>query len=363
LKRFVNNPKGIVEQLLTSCSPCPLALINSTSEHPARHVPVLLNEVLAALAPHDAGVYVDGTFGAGGYTRGILAAGDCKVIAIDRDPSAIADGAALVSASHDRLRLVRGTFGEMKSIIEDLGLTKVQGVVLDIGVSSMQIDEAARGFSFMREGPLDMRMGQEGKSAADYVNHLDALDLAQIIFVLGEEPRSRSIAKAIVEARSVAPLMTTLDLVKAVERATGPQRMKDRTHPATRTFQALRIHVNSELDELAQALCAAEDILDVGGRLVVVTFHSLEDRIVKKFFAERSGSLPSNSRHMPVAALGPQASFTLIQKSHVEAGPQEMLDNPRARSAKLRAGIRTAAKSFRFDAKSMAVPSVERRRH
>ncbi len=332
------------------------------SDQHSRHVPVLLAEVLSALMPTDGGTYVDGTFGAGGYTRGILAAADCKVLAIDRDATAIAGGTDLVSGAGARLQLVHGTFGEMTSIIEDLGLTKVQGVVLDIGVSSMQLDEASRGFSFMREGPLDMRMGQNGRSAADIVNTLDAEDLAQIIFILGEEPRSRSIAKAIVEARSVAPLMTTLDLVKAIERATGPQRMKDRTHPATRTFQALRIHVNAELDELAAALVAAEEILDVGGRLVVVTFHSLEDRIVKKFFAARSGSLPSNSRHMPVAALGPQPSFTMVHKGHVEAGPQEMLDNPRARSAKLRAGIRTAAPSFEFDAEAMAVPTLSRRR-
>jgi 16S rRNA (cytosine1402-N4)-methyltransferase len=226
------------------------------SDQSSRHVPVMLDEVLHALSPAAGGTYVDGTFGAGGYTRGILAAADCKVIAIDRDPSAIFAGAELVASAAGRLRLVRGTFGEMKSIIEELGLSKIQGVALDIGVSSMQIDEAARGFSFMREGPLDMRMGQDGKSAADYVNALAVEDLAQIIFILGEEPRSRSIAKAIVSARSEAPLLTTLDLVKAVERATGPQRAKDRTHPATRTFQALRIHVNSELDELAQALCA-----------------------------------------------------------------------------------------------------------
>ncbi len=332
--------------------------MNSPLNQP--HVPVMLAEVLAALAPQDAGIYIDGTFGAGGYTRGILGAASCKVIAIDRDPSAISAGASLVASSNGLLELVHSTFGEMASIV---GEQKVQGVVLDIGVSSMQIDEAKRGFSFMREGPLDMRMGQAGKSAADYVNGLDAEDLAQIIYILGEEPRSRSIAKAIVTARTEAPLLTTLDLVKAVERATGPQRMKDRTHPATRTFQALRIYVNGELDELAQALCAAEDILDVGGRLVVVTFHSLEDRIVKKFFAERSGKLPANSRHMPASHGGPEASFELLFKGHQEAGPAEMLDNPRARSAKLRCGVRTAAASFKFDAKVMAVPSVERRRH
>ncbi len=335
----------------------------ATSDQISRHFPVMLAEVLTALSPVAGGVYVDGTFGAGGYTRGILAASDCKVIAIDRDPDAIANGAAVVAEAKGRLQLVRGTFGEMKAIIENLGLAKVQGVVLDIGVSSMQIDEASRGFSFMREGPLDMRMGQAGKSAADYVNALDAEDLAQIIFILGEEPRSRSIAKAIVSARSEAPLLTTLDLVKAVERATGPQRMKDRTHPATRTFQALRIHVNAELDELAQALEAAEEILDVGGRLVVVTFHSLEDRIVKRFFAARSGALPTNSRHMPASHDGPKPSFELLFKGHQEAGAEEMLDNPRSRSAKLRAGIRTAADKFVFDARAMAVPSIERKRH
>lgn len=332
--------------------------MNSPLNQP--HVPVMLAEVLHALAPQDAGVYVDGTFGAGGYTRGILAAASCKVIAIDRDPSAISAGAAMVASSNGRLELVQSTFGDMASLVDG---QKVQGVVLDIGVSSMQIDEAARGFSFMRDGPLDMRMGQTGKSAADYVNSLDAEDLAQIIYILGEEPRSRAIAKAIVTARSEAPLLTTVDLVKAVERATGPQRMKDRTHPATRTFQALRIHVNGELDELAQALCAAEDILDVGGRLVVVTFHSLEDRIVKKFFAERSGKLPTNSRHLPASHEGPAASFDVLFKGHQEAGPEENLDNPRARSAKLRCGVRTSAASFKFDAKAMAVPSVERRRH
>jgi len=335
----------------------------ATPDNSQRHYPVMLPEVLAALAPQDGGIYVDGTFGAGGYTRGILGVGSTKVVAIDRDPNAIADGAELVAQSEGRLQLVRGTFGEMQNIIAELGLTKVQGVVLDIGVSSMQIDEAARGFSFMRDGPLDMRMGQEGKSAADYVNSLDAEDLAQIIFVFGEEPRSRSIAKAIVSSRAEAPLMTTMDLVKAVERATGPQRAKDRTHPATRTFQALRIHVNAELDELAVALCAAEEILEEGGRLVVVTFHSLEDRIVKKFFAARAGKLPAASRFMPEAHSGPAPSFELIYKGHVEASEIEKLDNPRSRSAKLRVGIRTSAPHFAFDSAAMAVPRLRRGKH
>ena len=335
----------------------------STSDTTQRHFPVMLPEVLAALTPQTGGVYVDGTFGAGGYTRGILDVAGTQVTAIDRDPNAIADGAALVAQSGGRLRLVRGTFGEMQSIIADLGIGKVQGVVLDIGVSSMQIDQAARGFSFMREGPLDMRMGQEGKSAADYVNSLDAEELAEIIFVFGEEPRSRSIAKAIVSARTEAPLTTTMDLVKAVERATGPQRAKDRTHPATRTFQALRIYVNAELDELAMALCAAEEILEPGGRLVVVTFHSLEDRIAKRFFAARAGKLPSGSRYMPEAHSGPLPSFDLIYKGHVEASEVEKLNNPRSRSAKLRAAVRTSAAVFPFDGKSMAVPQIRGGRH
>ena len=336
--------------------------MNSSAPPSPAHVPVLLTEVLANLAAKDGGIYVDGTFGAGGYTRGILSAADCKVIAIDRDPDAILAGADLVSTMAGRLQLVRGTFGDMKAIVEDLGLSKVQGVVLDIGVSSMQLDQAARGFSFMREGPLDMRMGQDGATAADIVNHLPAEDLAQIIFILGEEPRSRSIAKAIVSARSEAPLVTTLDLVKAVERATGPQRAKDRTHPATRTFQALRIHVNAELDELAQALTAAEEILEEGGRLVVVAFHSLEDRIVKRFFAARCGNLPTSSRHMPAAHDGPRPSFEILFKGHVEAQPQEMLDNPRSRSAKLRAAQRTAAEAFAYDPSGLAVPRTGKRK-
>ena len=323
----------------------------------------MLDEVLATLLPAYGETFVDGTFGAGGYTKAILSQANCRVIGIDRDPAAIAGGHQLVREAGDRLTLVQGTFGEMRSTVTQLGLTKVNGVVLDIGVSSMQIDDAARGFSFMRDGPLDMRMGPDSKSAAEYVNALDAEDLARIIFILGEEPRSRAIAKAIINARSVAPLTTTFDLVHAIEHATGPQRANDRTHPATRTFQALRIYVNSELDELAQALCAAEDILEVGGRLVVVTFHSLEDRIVKRFFAARSGMLPTNSRHLPESQVDAPPSFTLPFRGHREAGLQEILDNPRARSAKLRCGIRTTAHAFSFDAKAMAVPSLERLRH
>jgi 16S rRNA (cytosine1402-N4)-methyltransferase len=322
-----------------------------------RHVPVMLPEVLSALQPETGGIFIDGTFGAGGYTRGILQSSKAQVIAIDRDPTAISGGQGLVEESAGRLRLVQGAFSEMREIVGD---AKVQGVVLDIGVSSMQIDEAARGFSFMREGPLDMRMAQDGPSAKDYVNDLAAEDLARIIFILGEEPRSRAIAKAIVKSRSEAPILTTLDLVKAIEQATGPQRAQDRTHPATRTFQALRIHVNSELDELGHALSAAEEILEEGGRLVVVTFHSLEDRIVKRFFSARGGNVPLSSRHAPVEVSRAKGSFHLPQKGHTEASDMERLDNPRARSAKLRFGIRTSAPAFKMDFKSIAVPQLGR---
>ena len=264
------------------------------------HVPVMLPEVLSALAPRDGGLYVDGTFGAGGYSRAVLAAADCRVIAIDRDPSAIRAGQAAVSEFAPRLSLREGRFADMEALV---GEERVDGIVLDIGVSSMQIDEAERGFSFLRDGPLDMRMAQSGASAADVVNSLSQETLSNIIYVFGEEPRSRAIARAIVDARKLAPITTTHGLVKAIERATGKPR-PDKIHPATRTFQALRIHVNGELDELVAALHAAERLLREGGRLVVVTFHSLEDRIVKRFFASRAGkpvsythlTLPTNSR-------------------------------------------------------------------
>ncbi len=325
-----------------------------------RHVPVMLPEVLRALAPEQGGIYVDGTFGAGGYTRAILENSQARVIAIDRDPAAIAAGQNLVSEFAPRLTLVQGTFANMQAILERLDLEKIQGVVLDIGVSSMQIDEPERGFSFMKDGPLDMRMSQHGLAARDYVNTLSAEDLAQIIFIMGEEPRSRAIAKAIVKARTQAPLVTTLDLVRAVERATGPQRAQDRTHPATRTFQALRIHVNAELEELAHALLAAEAVLAVGGRLVVVTFHSLEDRIVKRFFAARSGKTPQSSRHRPVATLADPATFMQTSRNAVAASDAEARSNPRARSAKLRFGQRTAAAANTLKPEAFGLPRLER---
>lgn len=328
-----------------------------------RHVPVMLDEVLRALGPKADAIYVDGTFGAGGYTRAILEAADCRVVGLDRDPAAIAGGQALAAKFVGRLTLVEGRFGVMSEHLAGLGLEKVQGVVLDVGVSSMQLDEAARGFSFMREGPLDMRMSQAGQSAADVVNTYSPEMLAKVIFLFGEEPRSRAIAKAIVAQRLLAPIVTTIDLVKAVEKATGPQRAKDRTHPATRTFQALRICVNAELDELVDALHEAEKILDVGGRLVVVSFHSLEDRIVKRFLTMRSGKTPEVSRHMPGTIQQAQPSFELLFKGHLDPSDKEADGNPRARSAKLRAASRTAASAWTDSRGDLGIPRVERSRH
>ena len=326
----------------------------------ARHTPVMLAEVLVALAVEEGGVFIDATFGAGGYSRGILVNPKAQVIAIDRDPSATAAGQGMVAEFAPRLQLVQGRFSELAEIARNLGFEKVAGVVLDIGVSSMQLDQAERGFSFNKDGPLDMRMAQSGLSARDVVNTCEAEELANIIFILGEEPRSRAIARAIVKARDEAPLQTTLDLVRAVERATGPQRAKDRTHPATRTFQALRIHVNSELDELAAALSAAEDILQEGGRLVVVTFHSLEDRIVKRFFATRAGRVPTGSRHFPETQAGPRPSFIQSEKNSIAASEAEAHTNPRARSAKLRFGRRTAAPSHAIDLTALGVAKLGR---
>jgi len=314
--------------------------------HAQSHEPVMLAEVLSALRPRDGGIYVDGTFGAGGYTRAILDKARCKVVSIDRDPDAIRAGQMLAEQYEERLTLVEGRFSDMQALLAEADISEVDGVVLDIGVSSMQIDEAERGFSFMRDGPLDMRMSQEGATAADAVNTLAPEQLSRIIHIFGEEPRARAIARAIVRARSDEPITTTAALVAAIEKATGRQRPQDRIHPATRTFQALRIHVNGELDELVAALHAAEKLLTPGGRLVVVTFHSLEDRIVKRFFTSRAGKLPSGSRHLPEARMPPPPSFELPFKGHLEANAGETSRNPRARSAKLRAGVRTEAPSM-----------------
>lgn len=306
------------------------------------HVPVLLAEVIEVLSPRDGGVYVDGTFGAGGYSRALLEAADCAVIGIDRDPNAIASGQSLVDSYDGRLTLIHGRFGGMADLLEAHGAREVDGVVLDIGVSSMQLDQAARGFSFGREGPLDMRMSQEGPSAAEVVNSADEETLRKILSTYGEEKRARVVAEAIVAAREGQEISTTLELAGVVERALG-RRHTDKIHPATRTFQGLRIYVNDELGELVNALVAAEKVLRPSGRLAVVAFHSLEDRIVKRFLAARTGKDRAVSRHAPPAAAGPLPTFEMISRKAIKASEIEIEQNVRARSARLRGAERTEA--------------------
>jgi len=303
---------------------------------PALHIPVLGRPAVEFLNIRDGGVYIDATFGAGGYTRAMLAAADCKVIGIDRDPSAIALGADLVRQAGDRLVLVEGHFSALDAIVRDCGYEAVDGVVLDVGVSSMQLDQASRGFSFRLDGPLDMRMSGQGLSAADIVNTASERDLANIIFLLGEERHSRSVARAIVKARRLALIRTTFALADIVA-STVRARPGD-IHPATRTFQALRIFVNGELQELAAALQAAERVLKWKGRLIVVSFHSLEDRIVKTFLARRSKT-PGGSRHAPEVK-SPVPTFRVLTKRPVVANEIEIAHNPRARSARLRVAER-----------------------
>ncbi|WP_283194302.1 16S rRNA (cytosine(1402)-N(4))-methyltransferase RsmH [Rhizobium sp. AN80A] len=318
---------------------------------PVRHIPVLLNEVLTALEPAAGKVILDGTFGAGGYTSAILSGG-AEVIALDRDPTAISGGQAMVAAHGGRLKLIHSQFSRLADHAPAAGL---DGVVLDIGVSSMQIDEADRGFSFQKNGPLDMRMSASGVSAADVVNRAKVAELIRIFHFLGEESQSPRIAHAIEKRRAEKPFETTRDLAGLIEIVT-PRKMKDKIHPATRVFQALRIFVNDELGELAQALFAAEQALKPGGRLVVVTFHSLEDRIVKTFFSDRAGKA-SGSRHMPIAHER-AATFDRIGKPMVSASDAEAELNPRARSAKLRAGLRTTAPAEAADMSIFGLPNL-----
>jgi 16S rRNA (cytosine1402-N4)-methyltransferase len=325
---------------------------------PARHIPVMLSEVLAALDPGDGEIIVDGTFGAGGYARAILDRADCKIIAIDRDPEAFRLSGELAEAYPGRLMAMLGRYSEMEAIAASEGFAAVDGVALDLGVSSMQLDEPVRGFSFGKEGPLDMRMGQEGRTAGDIVNALPEQALAEIIFKLGEERRARAIAKAIVKRRAETPIATTAELACIVAQVLG--RKRDETkHPATRTFQALRLYLNEELDELAKGLSAGERLLKAGGRLAVVTFHSLEDRIAKRFFASRSVPPPRGSRHLPEAAgeiLAP--SFRLLNRRPVEPNQAEIRRNPRARSARLRAAERTGAPAHPLDLTALGVPRL-----
>jgi 16S rRNA (cytosine1402-N4)-methyltransferase len=311
-----------------------------------RHIPVLGRAALEFLNVRDGGVYIDGTFGAGGYSRAILEAANTQVIAIDRDQNAVAESAGLVQASNGRLTVVEERFSALDHVAEKFGHEQVDGVVLDIGVSSMQLDEAERGFSFRLDGPLDMRMGHDGPSAADVVAKASERDLADIIFQLGEERHSRGVARAIVAARNEAPIVTTKALADIVERVVRSK--PGQIHPATRTFQALRLFVNEELNELAEALAAAERVLKPAGRLAVVSFHSLEDRIVKTFLAERARTA-GVSRHLPEVEAEPP-TFTLLAKRPVVADEAEVAANPRARSAKLRAAVRTSAAPRAFDA-------------
>jgi 16S rRNA (cytosine1402-N4)-methyltransferase len=299
------------------------------------HLPVMLREVLAALAPRDGGRYVDGTFGGGGYARAILEAADCRVLGIDRDPEAIARGRKLVEHFEGRLTLVEGEFSRMNEFAGES-----DGVVLDLGVSSFQFDTPARGFSFREDGPLDMRMSLSGESAADLVNNADERTLSQIITRYGEEKNARRIARAIIAAR---PLTSTAQLAKIVSEAQGPAALRHAIHPATRTFQALRIHVNDELGELERGLDAALAILAPRGRLAVVSFHSLEDRIVKQFLTGHSDTRPRASRHAPDTRQAATAAFRLLTNRPQTPSADEIVNNPRARSAKLRIAERLAA--------------------
>ena len=305
----------------------------------APHVPVLLDEVIAALAPTPGETMIDATFGAGGYSRALLSRG-ARVIALDRDPDAIAAGRAADLAG---MTLIQADFSAMAAVVEE----PVDGVTMDIGVSSMQLDQAERGFSFQSDGPLDMRMSQEGMTAADFVNEADENEIADVLYQYGDEPISRRVARAIVAAR---PLTRTGELARVIRKALG-HKPHDKKDPATRAFQAIRIHVNRELGELADGLAAAERVLKPGGRLAVVTFHSLEDRMVKRFLRERSGATPAGSRHLPQAAAGAAASFEKVGRA-VRAGEAEVARNPRARSATLRTAQRTAAPAWHQEARA-----------
>jgi 16S rRNA (cytosine1402-N4)-methyltransferase len=305
------------------------------------HAPVLIAEVIEALSPMPGDLMIDATFGAGGYTRAILATG-AEVIGLDRDPTVQPHAEAVANDFPGKFQLVRTPFSGLTEAFADSGKPRLDGAVFDIGVSSMQLDQAERGFSFMRDGPLDMRMADEGLTAADIVNTYEHGPLAHLIKLYGEERQSGRIATSILRRRQVQPFTRTLDLAEVIEKALGGRRGAP-THPATRTFQALRIAVNDELGELEAGLAAAEASLSPGGRLAVVTFHSLEDRIVKAFFTERSGNAPGGSRHAPVTIETRKPSFTMQFKGAREAGPEELASNPRARSARLRAGVRTDA--------------------
>ncbi len=324
---------------------------------PVRHVPVLLDEVVAAIAPADGARIIDATFGQGGYTRAFLAEADCAVLGIDRDPEAERAAGRLMADHGARFAFRLGRFSDLDTIAEDTGFAPADAIAFDIGVSSVQLDEAGRGFSFQADGPLDMRMSGAGESAADVVNTASETDLADIFYHFGEERGARRIARRIVARRDAQPFERTLDLAETIADVLG--RRPDGKHPATRAFQGLRIHVNRELDELVDGLDAAERSLKPGGRLAVVSFHSLEDRIVKRFLDGRSGAGDSVSRHMP-AARGPDATFRLAFRGARKPSKAEIDRNPRARSARLRAAIRTDA-APRVSDRAQLLPAITAR--
>ncbi|TNJ42648.1 16S rRNA (cytosine(1402)-N(4))-methyltransferase RsmH [Phaeobacter sp. B1627] len=329
-------------------------MTDRTPRHSGPHVPVLLKPLLAAVAPVT-GRWLDGTFGAGGYTKGLLAAGADQVIGVDRDPLAFEMARAWAAEYGDRLVLQQGVFSQMDEYASDL-----DGVVLDLGVSSMQLDLAERGFSFMKDGPLDMRMSQEGPSAADLVAELTDVQIADILYHFGEERASRRIAKAIVAARAEAPITTTLRLAQIVESCL-PRAKPGQSHPATRSFQALRIAVNGEYEELMGGLLAAERALKPGGLLAVVTFHSVEDRMVKRFFQHRANKTGNANRYAPEIAETP-SQFELVTRKAVGPDDEELAQNPRSRSARLRVGRRTEAAPVDISAKDLSMPQLKETR-
>ena len=317
---------------------------------PAHHKPVMVGEMLAALSPQSNQHYLDATFGAGGYSRAILASADCHVWAIDRDPEALIRGRDLAAANVGHFDMLPGAFGDMEDLLASISVHQVDGVAFDLGVSSPQLDNAGRGFSFLADGPLDMRMANDGESAADFVNIASEATLAEVIRNYGEERYARRIARAIVRERVRRPIERTKHLAELVANAVPSVSARRQTiHPATRTFQAVRIYINDELEELRRGLAAAERLLVAGGRLVVVAFHSLEDRIVKEFFRVRSGRMPGVARHRPQRVM-PPASFELPFRRPKRPDEGELDHNPRARSARLRAGIRTDAPVWQLEA-------------
>ena len=326
----------------------------------ARHVPVLLPQMLQALAPNDGCSYIDGTFGAGGYSEAILAAAPgARVLGIDRDPAALAAGRAIVDRSQGRLHLIEGRFGDLDRLAAAAGFAPADGVVLDIGVSSLQLDDPARGFSFQGDGPLDMRMAANGPTAADVINTAEEAQLADILFHLGEERSARGIARAILARRQQQPFTRTSELAQLAARVLGREKIAGR-HAATRTFQALRIYVNDELSELARGLSAAERVLAPGGRLLVVTFHSLEDRLVKRFLKDRATPEERGSRHLPPqTGARPAPSFRFLNHRPVSPTDKEVAANPRSRSAKLRAAVRTDAPAWDQDSGDLNFPRLD----